>query len=1062
MLVGRETEHVLLERWLAEARAGQPRLVLITGEAGIGKTTLLEQWAMRADESNARVLMGSAFEHVMTPFLPVASALQELAGVGELFGDDVADLEHADLRAHLAVTRALFEAAARRPTVLAIDDVHWADPGTLGFLQHLVAAAAHRFGAPPVRLLLVLTARTNTGSASVDTTLRRLARESIARLLRLEGLGELQVHEMLAQRCGRMPSAQLVHSFLRATAGNPLLVEMLIEQLQDGSHFEMRANRLIATVDAESFVVSPELEEAWTVRLRKVRPATRRLLETAAFLGDGASLDELQMVVGRDEAEFSALLGDAELAGLVTIGGGAYRFCHPLLRRALMSAAPARRRRYVEAGIASALSKNVSDVGRVALAAVEHARRAGGFDFGADGAHLLEMAAHEAAARGAWATAAACYEQLLEAPATHDIRDHARVELSAGMAHRHNSDYQAAHPHLVAALDLAREIGELEIWGEALFWLTNAQVLERVPELRVPTEKIEQFLEAAGDEVPDARAMLLASLAQFHFSRFDLDAAVPALARAKSILADVRRVGTHHFVATVEGLHQFGNLDMERAERCFRTASSLSKDHEDPWQAVFIEVGLPLVDILAGQLDRAATEAAAAAESAVATSQWHLHGLASACCAAAAIGQGRIVEGERDAALAVQSFHRSDYYWAAAVGFSHLAAARAYRGDLLGGRQALQEWGDRGRPMVARHAMRVELLCGSPAEVDRLRETARLVPIAREPSLFTVNQAAVAVEVGDRLDDLRLVEAGFEHLRAVPPAIRFGIEWCVSVNRVAALAAIRLGDLEAAEQLLDRATDDVRRASSSIEEARVAAVRGRLLVERGASEQDVLQVLEPARAQVSASRLLAIDAEVRRVLPDSSWGRHRDLVVLYTDLVSSTELNVRAGDDFFVELLREHNRIVRERLAAFGGVEFTYTGDGVGARFTSDGDALRFALGLQADFDDANRRHPDFPLHVRIGLAKGDAIEEAGNLFGQTIVRAVRVCAAAGAGQVLGGEEIAESVDPSLARFQSVGSFALKGFAGRTDLYEARRPAAGDYRSSPAATEAGARRDITV
>jgi class 3 adenylate cyclase len=135
---------------------------------------------------------------------------------------------------------------------------------------------------------------------------------------------------------------------------------------------------------------------------------------------------------------------------------------------------------------------------------------------------------------------------------------------------------------------------------------------------------------------------------------------------------------------------------------------------------------------------------------------------------------------------------------------------------------------------------------------------------------------------------------------------------------------------------------------------------------------------------------------------------------------------------------------VRRRLAAYGGVEFTFTGDGVGASFSSTDRALAFALGLQADFDDVNDAHPEFPLQVRIGLARGDALENEGNLFGQTVVRAVRVCAAAGTGEVLVDEDIPGVVDPSVARFAAAGRVHLKGF-GHAELYRARALVAADY-----------------
>ena len=162
-----------------------------------------------------------------------------------------------------------------------------------------------------------------------------------------------------------------------------------------------------------------------------------------------------------------------------------------------------------------------------------------------------------------------------------------------------------------------------------------------------------------------------------------------------------------------------------------------------------------------------------------------------------------------------------------------------------------------------------------------------------------------------------------------------------------------------------------------------------------------------------------------------------DVTIVYTDLVESTELNVKVGDDQFLELLHEHNEIVRRRLKVFNGVEFTHTGDGIGARFSESSNAVRFALGLQADFDDANTTHPSVAFLVRVGVARGEAMLDTDNMFGQTVTRAARICAAASGGQVLAGEELTTGTDPMVASFSAAGAFALKGFGISIPLFEA-------------------------
>ena len=1048
MLAGRTSEQVLLDRWLQEASDGQPRFALISGDPGIGKSRLLLHWAANARAGGTRVLVGSAFENVTTPFLPIATAVEALPGMADVFVDPPAELDggRADMLVHHSVAGGLIRAATHRPVVMAIDDVHWADPGTLGFLHNLIATLSQPASGLPIRMFVIATSRAVVDDPAVDAALDRLGREPIARRLRMAGLDELGLHEMLTSRCQGSPSPAFLGAVLDATSGNPLLAELIVEELELHALIETRHGHLVADPDAVRLTVSPELGQACAPRLGRIGPAARELLEVAALLGDGGSLDQLAAIAKVDEDELLAVLAEAEEAAVATAAGSIYRFSHPMLRSVLVGSMAGHRRLAGERRIVEGLlARYGTGDDRVALTIVEHARRSRQPLRGALMAELIEAAGRYAASLGAWAAAADCYEQLLDTLDDHtEPARRARVELSAGMAHRHNADYQAAHPHLVRAVDLASGSEDIDTWGEALFWLTNAQVLERVPDARVDPALVEKFLDYAGDAVPDAQARVLANLAQFHFSEFDLASALPALTQAKEMTGKATRTGTHHFVATVEGLHHLGRLDLERAEDCFREAMALSRDHEDPWQAVFIEVGLPLVDLLAGELTRATTEAMAAARSAVTTNQWHLHGLATACSAAAAIGQGRVADGERHATAALQSFRRSDYYWAAALGVPNLAAARAYQGDRLGALLALDEWPDREDHQIARDALRVEMLCGDRARAEALVADARLLPLGGDPTLFSLDHALLAVEAGDYLDDLALVDAGYDYLASVPRPVAFGIEWCMGVRRVLGLGALRLGDIDEAHHWLDQARRDAEAGASPVEEARVAVVHARLLAQAGSDGSAVRSALRPALDYTTDARLLALEAEVRRAWPGHRPDLRRDLVVLYTDLVGSTELNVRAGDDMYLELLREHNKIVRRRLTAFGGIEFTFTGDGVGASFASTDRALAFALGLQGDFDDANGAHPEFPLQVRIGLARGDALEDEGNLFGQTVVRAVRVCAAAGAGDVLVDEDVPESVDPSIARFSTAGRVHLKGF-GQAELHRARPLVAADY-----------------
>jgi class 3 adenylate cyclase len=262
--------------------------------------------------------------------------------------------------------------------------------------------------------------------------------------------------------------------------------------------------------------------------------------------------------------------------------------------------------------------------------------------------------------------------------------------------------------------------------------------------------------------------------------------------------------------------------------------------------------------------------------------------------------------------------------------------------------------------------------------------------------------------------------------------VAYTLEWATPVLPVLAQAAISLSQFDVALHLLDASEEQL---LSPLARARTNVCRARLNLEAGntsgatASLRAALDYFEPAN-------LLAFCREVHRLAPEGSLALRRDLVILYTDIVGSTGLNVALGDQLFLEMLRAHNETVRRRLDRFGGVEFTYTGDGVGARFRSVDAALGFAVGLQAEFDEQNQTREGLPLQVRIGLALGDALEDAGNLFGQTVVRAVRICSFADAGQVFVGAEVAAMADPVAFQLRPAGSVSLKGFGGSHELFD--------------------------
>lgn len=149
--------------------------------------------------------------------------------------------------------------------------------------------------------------------------------------------------------------------------------------------------------------------------------------------------------------------------------------------------------------------------------------------------------------------------------------------------------------------------------------------------------------------------------------------------------------------------------------------------------------------------------------------------------------------------------------------------------------------------------------------------------------------------------------------------------------------------------------------------------------------------------------------------------------VLFTDLVESTALGARLGPEQAEELRHIHFGLLRSVIEATGGIEVKNLGDGLMVTFTSPSRALACAIGIQQGVERHNRRASQ-ALSVRIGLSAGEAVEEDGDYFGDTIVEAARLCAAASGGQIFTNAIVRAMVGRhALQRFADVGLLELKG-----------------------------------
>jgi class 3 adenylate cyclase len=169
--------------------------------------------------------------------------------------------------------------------------------------------------------------------------------------------------------------------------------------------------------------------------------------------------------------------------------------------------------------------------------------------------------------------------------------------------------------------------------------------------------------------------------------------------------------------------------------------------------------------------------------------------------------------------------------------------------------------------------------------------------------------------------------------------------------------------------------------------------------------------------------------------------------ILFTDVEGSTALTQRLGDARARDLLRQHERIVREALRSHGGSELKTMGDGFMASFSSAVRALESAIAMQRAFaawNDAQAARPSTgsgraeEILVRVGLNAGEPVAEEGDLFGMAVIAAARIAAQARGGEILASDVVRQLVAGKQFLFADRGEVALRGFDEPVRLYEVR------------------------
>lgn len=342
--MGRDAALGIAGSALAGAVGGSGRLLLVAGEAGIGKTALVRAVAEDAALSGTRVVWASCPPGGGAPaYWPWAQVARDLAGDGALPAavdpllsgaplSAITDHSVARFELYDGVSRALAESARAAPTVVVLDDLHWADQPSLDLLD----AVARRLGG--TRVLLVGTYRDVEAPARLD----RIAAGADG--LTLGGIDASAVADLVTTITATRPTAADAERLRERTGGNPLFVRELARLMVADGTGRTRAPGLPATV-----------ADTLLQRLERLSADCRTLLEVVA-VADSADPGLLARVADSDGDGVFELLTEAEMARVLVDRGTAARpFAHDLFREAVLAGLGQADRRRIERSVADAL-----------------------------------------------------------------------------------------------------------------------------------------------------------------------------------------------------------------------------------------------------------------------------------------------------------------------------------------------------------------------------------------------------------------------------------------------------------------------------------------------------------------------------------------------------------------------------------------------------------------------------------------------------------------------------------------------------------------------------------
>lgn len=600
---GRDSELGRLTSAYDQAAAARGRCYLVSGDPGIGKTTLVEGLADVARSRGAAVVWGRCWEAGGAPAywpwvqalraaltLPgaekdlervrafvdvVATLLPEVAGPGGTERKPREDGDRERFALFDAISRVIQALASSRPLVLVLEDLHAADSSSLNLLRFISKDLRDS------RCLVVGTYREREANADPVTAglLAEVTREGDSMVL--EGLPTDAIQEILENAAGVPASNSLVSSLDQITEGNPFYATEIMRLL-------LRENRVEARLDLtrKAIPVPTNVIDTVLKRVRRLEPKVQHLLDVAAVIGREFSLEPVQLAGELDISETHSLLSQAEAENVVRLTGpGTYIFDHGLIREALYGSMPDRKRATLHGRIAVALEEKGVDAGGENLAEIAHHYLRAALDDARPPFAFAARAAQRALNVFAYEQAIDLFEEALRLAPIVSATPEEKSELLCGLGEAllKSARVTDAKETLREAAEEARRVGASQLQSKAVITYGFAPVEGGIVD-QVLIDLAKDALEAVGEEPSRERAMLLVRWAhELVFSGKKEDATLRDRLSSEAVVM-IREVGERRDLGRVLRNRFSVILAPDRLDECMAVAEEI------------LEIGLELRD----------------------------------------------------------------------------------------------------------------------------------------------------------------------------------------------------------------------------------------------------------------------------------------------------------------------------------------------------------------------------------------------------------------------------------------------------------------------------------